>query len=146
MCHFEGNVQCLVVQPDHFRETDKRNCFVTESTILFRCYITFFFPEGIKNADKGSGIEKPTQLVVSAEVKETGSKNQWNIWVYPAKQETVDKQPYITSALDNQAMAQLEKGENVLLLLSPGSILPEKGGNISVGFSSIFWNTGKKQH
>ena len=88
-----------------------------------------------------SGIEKPTQLVVSAEVKETGSKNQWNIWVYPAKQETVDKQPYITSALDNQAMAQLEKGENVLLLLSPGSILPEKGGNISVGFSSIFWNT-----
>ena len=74
-----------------------------------------------------SGIEKPTQLVVSAEVKETGSKNQWNIWVYPAKQETVDKQPYITSALDNQAMAQLEKGENVLLLLSPGSILPEKG-------------------
>lgn len=60
---------------------------------------------------------------------------------YPAKQETVDKQPYITSALDNQAMAQLEKGENVLLLLSPGSILPEKGGNISAGFSSIFWNT-----
>ena len=49
--------------------------------------------------------------------------------------------PYIASSLDNRALELLDKGENVLLLLQPGSILPEKGGNISVGFSSIFWNT-----
>ena len=88
-----------------------------------------------------SGIGKPSQLTVSVEVKETNSKNQWNIWVYPAKQEPVEQQPYITSTLDNQTMARLDKGENVLLLLVPGSILPEKGGDIRVGFSSIFWNT-----
>lgn len=88
-----------------------------------------------------SGIGEPSQLIVSVEVKETNSKNQWNIWVYPAKQEAVEQQPYITSTLDNQTMARLDKGENVLLLLAPGSILPEKGGDIRVGFSSIFWNT-----
>ncbi|MCL3851248.1 MULTISPECIES: sugar-binding domain-containing protein [Parabacteroides] len=88
-----------------------------------------------------SGIGEPSQLLVSVEVKETNSKNQWNIWVYPAKQEAVEQQPYITSTLDNQTMERLDKGENVLLLLAPGSILPEKGGDIRVGFSSIFWNT-----
>lgn len=88
-----------------------------------------------------SDITAPTQLTVSVSVKETNSTNDWNIWVYPAKQEAVKQMPYIASTLDNQAMAQLEKGENVLLLLSPGSILPEKGGDIRVGFSSIFWNT-----
>ncbi len=88
-----------------------------------------------------SGIGEPSQLIVSVEVKETNSKNQWNIWVYPAKQEAVEQLPYITSTLDNQTMARLDKGENVLLLLTPGSILPEKGGDIRVGFSSIFWNT-----
>lgn len=88
-----------------------------------------------------SGIDKPTQLTVSVEVKEANNKNQWNIWVYPAKQEAVEKLPYIASSLDNQAMERLNKGENVLLLLQPGSILAEKGGDIRVGFSSIFWNT-----
>ena len=88
-----------------------------------------------------SGIDKPTQLTVSVEVKEANNKNQWNIWVYPAKQEAVEKLPYIASTLDNQAMERLNKGENVLLLLQPGSILAEKGGDIRVGFSSIFWNT-----
>ena len=88
-----------------------------------------------------SGIGEPSQLIVSVEVKETNSKNQWNIWVYPAKQEAVEQLPYITSTLDNQTMARLDKGENVLLLLAPGSILSEKGGDIRVGFSSIFWNT-----
>ena len=88
-----------------------------------------------------SGIGEPSQLIVSVEVKETNSKNQWNVWVYPAKQEAVEQLPYITSTLNNQTMARLDKGENVLLLLAPGSILPEKGGDIRVGFSSIFWNT-----
>lgn len=88
-----------------------------------------------------SGIEAPSQLTVSVEVKEAANKNQWNIWVYPAKQKEVEKSPYIASALDAQAMSRLERGENVLLLLAQGNILPEKGGDIRVGFSSIFWNT-----
>ena len=90
-------------------------------------------------------LAKPVQLIVQVEVKNKkkaiGDLNQWNIWVYPEKTETVDKQPYIVSKLDANALAQLEKGENVLLLLPQGSILPEKGGSIRTGFSTIFWNT-----
>lgn len=86
-------------------------------------------------------IDKPTRLTVSVEIKEANNKNQWNIWVYPAQNAPIEDMPYIASALDDRAMERLEKGENVLLLLSPDSILPEKGGNISVGFSPIFWNT-----
>lgn len=88
-----------------------------------------------------SGIDQPVQLTVSVEIKEANNKNQWNIWVYPDKQAAIENLPYIASSLDNQAMDRLNRGENVLLLLQPGSILPEKGGNIRVGFSSIFWNT-----
>ena len=35
---------------------------------------------------------------------------------------------------------KLNKGESVLLL-TYGTVPPEKGGDIVVGFSSIFWNT-----
>lgn len=86
-------------------------------------------------------LKEPTRITVTVEMENSSVKNQWNIWVYPAQKTAVNKQPYITSRLDNAAMDRLNKGENVLLLPAPGSILPEKGGNIAVGFSSIFWNT-----
>lgn len=86
-------------------------------------------------------IGQPSQLTVSVEVQEAGNRNQWNIWVYPAGQQYKDRMPYIASSLDDRAMDRLNEGDNVLLLLHPDRILPEKGGDIRVGFSSIFWNT-----
>ncbi|MDL2281893.1 beta-galactosidase [Parabacteroides sp. OttesenSCG-928-G06] len=86
-------------------------------------------------------IDEPTQMTVSVEVENTSYKNEWNIWVYPEKKAEVANAPYVTSSLDNNALARLEKGENVLFLPAKGSVLPEKGGNVAVGFSSIFWNT-----
>lgn len=88
-----------------------------------------------------SGVKVSSQLTVSVKVEGTDGRNQWNIWVYPSQPEEVNSKPYIASRLDSQAMAQLERGANVLLLLEPEAILPDKGGNIAVGFSSIFWNT-----
>lgn len=85
-------------------------------------------------------VKEPSQLVVRVEVKETNSRNEWNIWVYPAEQEEIDSLPYVVSSLNERAMAELDRGGNVLLLLAPGSVLPEKGGDIRVGFSPIFWN------
>ena len=35
----------------------------------------------------------------------------------------------------------LNKGGKVLLTLKQGTIKADKGGDIQVGFSSIFWNT-----
>jgi len=86
-------------------------------------------------------VKEPARITVSVEIENTPVKNYWNIWVYPAQKPAVGKQPYITAKLDNAAMDRLNKGENVLLLPEKGSILPEKGGNVAVGFSSIFWNT-----
>lgn len=87
-----------------------------------------------------SGITKPSQLVVTVEVPGTEIRNRWNIWVYPAVKPEVVAQPYITTRLDAAARAELEKGSSVLLL-TYGTVEPERGGDIPVGFSSIFWNT-----
>ena len=86
------------------------------------------------------GIEEPTQLIISSYIKGTEVRNQWNIWVYPAKKKAIAQLPYITSTLDARAQAELEKGGSVLLL-NYGKVPEEKGGDIAVGFSSIFWNT-----
>lgn len=87
-----------------------------------------------------SAIREPSQLLVSVKVGDTNVQNQWNIWVYPAVKKAVDNLPYITTRLDKTAQDKLNNGESVLLL-TYGTVPPEKGGDIAVGFSSIFWNT-----
>lgn len=89
---------------------------------------------------KLSHIEAPSQLRVSVEIMGTDKQNHWNIWVYPAAKKAVDNLPYITTRLDKAAQDKLDNGESVLLL-TYGTVPPEKGGDIAVGFSSIFWNT-----
>jgi len=86
-------------------------------------------------------IKEPKQLTVSVQIENTSVGNQWNIWVYPAKKQVVQNMPFITSKLDLAAMEKLNKGENVLLTFPQGTVSPQKGGNVQVGFSSIFWNT-----
>ena len=86
-------------------------------------------------------IKEPRQLVVTVQIENTSVRNQWNIWVYPAQKQVVLNAPYITSKLDQTAMDKLNRGENVLLTFPRGTVSPPKGGNVLVGFSSIFWNT-----
>lgn len=86
-------------------------------------------------------IKEPTQLIVSVALENTSVKNQWNIWVYPAQKQDIENKPYVTSVFDNSVINRLNNGETVLLLSPKGNVSPEKGGNIIVGFSSIFWNT-----
>ena len=87
-----------------------------------------------------SNIEEPSQLRVSVRIVDTDKQNHWNIWVYPATKKTVDNLPYITTRLDKAAQNKLDAGGSVLLL-TYGTVPPERGGDIAVGFSSIFWNT-----
>jgi len=86
-------------------------------------------------------IKEPRCLTVTVQIADTDIKNQWNIWVYPAQKTVTDNAPYITTKIDESVMTRLGNGESVLILSSKGSVLPEKGGDIAVGFSSIFWNT-----
>jgi len=86
-------------------------------------------------------IKEPKQLVVSVQIENMAVRNQWNIWVFPAFKQTIQNAPYITSKLDHIAVDKLNQGEKVLLTLPRGAVSPQKGGNVQVGFSSIFWNT-----
>jgi hypothetical protein len=86
-------------------------------------------------------VDKPSQVTVTVQIDNTSFKNQWNIWVYPAEKQAVRQLPYIASTFDDTVLDKLDKGENVLIISPKGNIRPEKGGDIPVGFSSIFWNT-----
>ena len=83
---------------------------------------------------------EPIQLTLKVNVKDTKIANSWHIWVYPSKKKEIQKIPYITYELDDKAIEKLNQGENVLFL-SYGKIAPEKGGDIRVAFTPIFWNT-----
>lgn len=86
-------------------------------------------------------LKEPTQLTVTVQSNHPACKNQWHIWVYPAQKQSVGKSPYVAATFDHSVISRLNKGESVLLLSPKGSVLPDKGGDIAVGFSSIFWNT-----
>ncbi len=69
-------------------------------------------------------------------------KNSWRFWVYPAHVPALrDSGLLVTRTLDGRAASFLEKGGRVLLTLAKGSVRAGKGGEIALGFSSIFWNT-----
>ena len=97
-----------------------------------------------------NSINEASQLTL--EVAVAGETNAWDVWVYPAV-----KAPYqakndfrVVNRLSGSTMSYLENGGRVLLNISKGDVKAEKGGDIGVGFSSIFWNTswtkGQKPH
>ena len=87
-----------------------------------------------------SGISEPTQmnLVVSVDT----FQNDWNIWVYPKKNTPIKSDEIIvTQTIDKNTLQVLNQGGKVFLNLKKGALKSEYGGDIAVGFSSIFWNT-----
>jgi len=89
------------------------------------------------------------QLVL--EVAVAGYTNRWDLWVYPEHNDVESQlDVYLTEVIDHQALEALENGQNVLLSTGRGKIKEGKGGEVGVGFSSIFWNTawtnGQKPH
>lgn len=68
--------------------------------------------------------------------------NDWNFWVYPAQKKAFDDSDILlTDCLDEVAIKHLNKGGKALLSLKKGTLAKEFGGDIAIGFSSIFWNT-----
>ena len=94
-----------------------------------------------------AGLKAPQALTLTAGIEGTDVQNYWHIWVYPSGKKELENPPYITNVFDQEAIKRLENGENVLLCAQRGALRPEKGGDVKVGFSSIFWNTAwtKKQ-
>jgi len=85
-----------------------------------------------------SSITNPEKLLVEVDVE--GYKNSWDIYVYPKQLPDLNN-VYVTQMLDNKAIQVLNNGGNVLFNLKQGTLAKSKGGDIAIGFSSIFWNT-----
>jgi hypothetical protein len=48
---------------------------------------------------------------------------------------------FIAQELDDEALAKLDAGGNVLLCIPPRRVRGDERGRVGLGFSSIFWNT-----
>jgi hypothetical protein len=83
---------------------------------------------------------KAQKLTMVVSIKNTSYKNRWNFWVYPPKHEILNGDVLITDKLDRNAETTLDMGGSVLLL-TYGKVGKEKGAQVAIGFSSIFWNT-----
>jgi hypothetical protein len=84
-------------------------------------------------------IKDPEMLTLTLEIGKFN--NQWDIWVFPSKLPEIKQDILVTQKLDARAMEVLKNDGKVLLTPARGSLKAEKGGDIAVGFSSIFWNT-----
>lgn len=96
-----------------------------------------------------NGFTEAIQLKLEVTVGE--ASNDWDFWVYPEHhKENLNTTVHISQTLDPQTIEILEKGGSVLLTPKKGSVNEAHGGEIGVGFSSIFWNTswtgGQKPH
>jgi hypothetical protein len=84
-------------------------------------------------------IQRPERVTLTISIG--GNQNSWDLFVYPASLPENGQAILVTQQLDAKALETLNKGGKVLLTLKKGSLKADKGGNIAVGFSSIFWNT-----
>ena len=80
-------------------------------------------------------IYEATQAELVLSLPETRFKNQWPIWIYPSQTKQEPKNIIITNKIDENAKAALDRGESVLLALSPNSI----GCDTKGAFAPIFW-------
>jgi hypothetical protein len=93
-------------------------------------------------------VNSPRKLTLTISVAEF--ENSWDVWVYPESNTVESDGIKIVESLDVETINYLEEGGKVLLSLGKGKVAPEMGGDVGVGFSSIFWNTawtgGQKPH
>ena len=88
-----------------------------------------------------SALSEPEKLTLIVYVDQF--VNSWDFWVYPAKRMTVtgEEKIRIVQQIDPKTTQFLVDGGTVLLNLKKGTLPKEMGGDIKIGFSSIFWNT-----
>jgi hypothetical protein len=87
-----------------------------------------------------AGILKAQKLTLEVSIENTPFKNKWDFWVYPPQNEIENGNVVVTDKLDKNAEAILSKGGSVLML-TYGKVAKDKGAQVAIGFSSIFWNT-----
>jgi hypothetical protein len=87
-----------------------------------------------------AGVDAPRQFKLTVTIDE--SHNAWDFWVYPSSGPARTTSPVtVTDVLDSSMAAHLQAGATVLLSLGRGRVAEGWGGEVALGFSSIFWNT-----
>lgn len=88
-----------------------------------------------------ASVSTPEKLTL--EVTVDSLSNSWDFWVYPSKKETIagEENIRVVQKMDAPTAQFLKNGGSVLLNLKKGILPKEMGGDIKIGFSSIFWNT-----
>ncbi|MCG8307081.1 MAG: beta-glucuronidase [Cytophagales bacterium] len=84
-------------------------------------------------------IERPEQLHLNVIIN--GFSNGWDFWVFPEQPKNVHGGVHITNELNDEVVQKLNDGGSVLWSIENGTLSSKFGGDIKVGFSSIFWNT-----
>ena len=84
-------------------------------------------------------VSEAAQFQLQVDV--AGFVNAWDFWVYPQHLPAAGEGVLVTRTLDNAAEQRLAEGGKVLLTIEKGTIRNGLGGEVGVGFSSIFWNT-----
>ena len=116
-----------------------------KNEILFKGKLaktTIPFGNGIKLGEikqSLASVTKAAKLTLTVDV--SGHQNSWDIFVYPASLPATNPEILVTQTLDKKAIETLADGGKVLLTFKKGTIKDDKGGDIAIGFSSIFWNT-----
>lgn len=86
------------------------------------------------NLDK---VEKAEKLTVSIEVQGTEFRNEWDIWVYPVKTESVNVDDILlVDKLDENAKNVLENGGKVLLMANE---LGTEETSVNINFYPLYW-------
>ena len=85
-------------------------------------------------------VTAPAQLILKVKIPGLQAANRWDFWVYPVESTEIPGKPYFTTNY-HDAVTAAQAGANVLYCLPKEALKAEKGGDIKVGFSCIFWNT-----
>jgi hypothetical protein len=84
-------------------------------------------------------VETATHLKVTMRVRGTDARNDWDIWVYPARVDTTRGEVLVTTAFDAAAQQALAAGRTVLLTVPKG----RKGDHLfPTRFLPVFWSDG----
>jgi len=83
-------------------------------------------------------VIKPSRLNLEVEVDKTSFINDWDFWVYPAKNPETAPGVYYTTVLDKKSKEVLNNGGKVFLNAA-GKVV--KGKEVQMYFLPVFWNT-----
>jgi hypothetical protein len=129
---YNSTILCQLINSDG--EAIHQQVFIKDTIAIGNC-----IPVGTYSFNP-TGILKPLKLTLEVSIQNTTYRNKWDFWIYPVLNEIDRGNVLITDRLDRKSDETLREGGSVLLL-TYGKVAKDKGAQVAIGFSSIFWNT-----